>query len=87
MTASREQIRAKLRAYMLENFLFTENDAELDDGTSFLEAGILDSTGIMEVMLFVEEEFALTVADDEMVPSNLDSVSQLVEFIQRKVAA
>ena len=84
MTVTAESIRKKLRNYVLENFLFTDDDGELSDGDSFLELGIVDSTGIMEVILYVEEEFGMTVADDEMTPDNLDSVDSLVAFVQKK---
>jgi len=86
MTVSSESIRSKLRAHILESFLFTDDDDALADGDSFLEKGIVDSTGIMEVILFIEEEFGFTVADDEMIPDNLDSVDALVAFVSRKRA-
>jgi len=84
MTVTAESIRKKLRSYVLENFLFTDDDGALSDDDSFLELGIVDSTGIMEVILYVEEEFGMTVADDEMTPDNLDSVDSLVAFVQKK---
>lgn len=87
MNVSMESIREKIRRYVLESFLFTEDDDALDDADSFLERGIVDSTGIMEVILFVEEEFEVTVRDEEMVPDNLDSVANLVGYVQRKVSA
>jgi len=77
-------IEHKLRHYILDNFLFTDDQAALDSSDSFMEKGILDSTGIMEVVLFVEEEFDLRVEDEEMVPENLDSVDRLVAFVGRK---
>lgn len=77
-------IENKLRNYILENFLFTDDQAALDSSDSFMEKGILDSTGIMEVVLFVEEEFDMKVEDEEMVPENLDSVDRLVAFVGRK---
>lgn len=79
-------VRADLRRYVLENHLFTDDDAALNDGDSFLETGILDSTGIMELILFIEETFALKVSDDEMSPENLDSIDSLVAYVERKQA-
>jgi acyl carrier protein len=79
--------RAALRRYVLENHLFTDDDAALKDADSFLETGILDSTGIMELILFVEETFQLKVTDDEMAPENLDSIDSLVAYVERKQAA
>ena len=74
----------KLRRYILENFLFTDDQRALANSDSFLSKGIVDSTGIMEVILFIEGEFALAVSDDEMVPENLDSIDNLLAYVQRK---
>ncbi len=82
-----EAIRQALRRYVLENCLFTDDDSRLDDKASFLETGLLDSTGILEIIMFVEETFDIKVLDDEMVPDNLDSVEALIAFVQRKQAA
>jgi acyl carrier protein len=75
---------AKIREYVLENYLFTEDQSALDNQASFLEERIIDSTGIMEMIAFLEEEFGIEVEDDEMIPENLDSVNALVTFIDRK---
>lgn len=80
-------VRAALRRYVLENHLFTDDDAALKDADSFLETGILDSTGIMELILFIEETFQLKVTDDEMAPENLDSIDSLVAYVERKQQA
>lgn len=77
----------KVKNYILENYLFTDDQSALNDGDSFLEQGIIDSTGILEVIFFLEEEFGISVADEEMVPENLDSVNNLVKFIETKSAA
>ena len=79
-------VRAALRRYILENHLFTDDDAALNDADSFLESGTLDSTGIMELILFLEETFSLKVSDDDMVPENLDSIDSLVAYVERKQA-
>lgn len=77
-------VRAVLRRYILENHLFTDDDAALKDADSFLETGTLDSTGIMELILFIEETFQLKVTDEEMVPENLDAIDSLVAYVERK---
>lgn len=74
-----------IRHYILENFLFTDDESTLNDGDSFLVGGIIDSTGILEIMYFIEETFGISVADDEMVPENLDSVNNLHAFVTRKL--
>ena len=77
-------IKQTIRCYILENFLFTDDEAALQDDDSFLAGGIIDSTGVLEIMLFIEEAFDIKVEDDEMLPEHLDSINNLVAFIQRK---
>lgn len=79
--------KEKVRNYILENYLFTDDQSALKDEDSFLQQGIIDSTGILEVIYFLEDEFGITVPEEEMVPDNLDSVNNLVKFIASKTAA
>lgn len=79
--------RQTLRNFILENYLFTDDASALADADSFLEKGILDSTGIMEVIFFIEEQFGIKVDDEEMIPDNLDSVDHLTAFVELKKAA
>ena len=79
-------VEDKVRNYILENYLFTDDQSELNNEDSFLEKGIIDSTGILEVIFFLEEEFGLSVDDDEMIPENLDSVNSMVKYINSKSA-
>ena len=74
----------KIRNYILENYLFTDDQNALRDDDSFLDKGILDSTGILEMIYFLEEQFGIKIDDVEMVPENLDSVDNLISFIARK---
>lgn len=80
-------IEKKIRCYILENFLFTDDESVLSNDASFLDAGLIDSTGILEIILFIEETFDFKVFDEEMLPDNLDSVDKLVAFVKRKQAA
>ena len=73
-----------IRRYILENFLFTEDEGELQDDASFLEEGIVDSTGVLELVMFVEETFSITVEDEEIVPQNFDSVNHLAHYVRMK---
>jgi acyl carrier protein len=77
----------KLRKYILETYLFTTDDSALANNDSFLDKGIIDSTGILELVMYLEEELGLTVADEELLPENLDSINNLVKFVERKQAA
>lgn len=78
------EIKDKVRAFIVEDFLFGK-DTGLDDNVSFLENGIIDSTGILELVRFLEEEFSISVEDDELVPENLDSVNNVVAYVERKM--
>lgn len=79
--------REKLRRFILENYLFSDDQKLLDDRDSFLEKGILDSTGILELIFFLEEEFDVQVAEGDMIPEKLDSVQNLLRYLDAKVAA
>jgi acyl carrier protein len=79
-----EEIKLKARNFVVDNFLFG-NANGLEDETSFLDAGILDSTGVMEVVAFLEQQFGVRVDDDELTPENLDSISSIGAFVSRKL--
>jgi acyl carrier protein len=74
-----------IRAYIVENFLFGD-DSELDGSTSFLGNGIIDSTGILELVAFLETEFSIKIQDEELLPDNLDSLEKVSIYISGKLA-
>lgn len=76
--------RSQIRRYILENYLFSDDDSLLADGDSLMERGIIDSTGALELVFFLEEQFGIKVAEEEMLPEHLDSVDNLVAFLARK---
>jgi acyl carrier protein len=78
-------VETKIREYIAENFMF-DGSAKLDANDSFLDRGIIDSTGILEIIMFLEEQFGVKVADHEMLPENLDSIANIVRFVERKNA-
>lgn len=80
-------LHAQLRDYIQDNFIMGAKAAKLGNADSFMELGILDSTGFLELIGHLEESFGFSVADEEMVPENLDSIDNLVAFIGRKRAA
>lgn len=73
-----------VRSFILENYLFTDDESALSNDDSFLDMGILDSTGMLEVIYFLEDDFSVKIEDDEMVPENLDSVNNIVKFLGKK---
>jgi acyl carrier protein len=74
-----------IRQFIIDNFLFGELDTELSNDDSLLDRGIIDSTGVLELVTFLEDKYAMKIQDDELVPQNLDSVNGLVQFVNRKV--
>ena len=76
----------KVRGFIFENFLFDGEEGDLKNDESFLDQGIIDSTGVLELVDWLEEEFGVQVDDDELIPENLDSVNQLTAFIKKKTA-
>ena len=77
-------IKAALRTFIETNFIMGAGSAPLADGDSFLEHHVLDSTGFLELIAHIEETYAIRVADDEMVPENLDSLDSAAAFVARK---
>jgi len=73
----------EIRKFITTNF-YVADAAKLAEDASFLEQGIIDSTGVLEVVTFLEEKFGIVVADNEMLPENLDSVRNLTAFVERK---
>lgn len=80
----KETVRQEIRQFIIETFLFGEDAESLKDGDSFMQNGVVDSTGILEVTNFVEEKYGITIENEEMTPANLDSVNNLVNFIGKK---
>jgi acyl carrier protein len=78
------EITERLRSYIVENFLLLAGIDSFDDSDSFLERGIIDSTGVLELLEFVEGTFHIHVEDEEVIPDNLDSLNNLTSFIIRK---
>jgi acyl carrier protein len=77
-------VASKIRDYLSQNFLFSDDGFHYGDDESFLEVGIVDSFGIVELLQFVEDVFSISVDDRELVPDNFDSVCKLSTFIIRK---
>jgi acyl carrier protein len=77
-------IAAQVREYIRQNFLFGKNE-RLGDADSLLDRGIIDSTGAMELVVFIENEFGVEVSDSDLVPENLDSIGGISAFVARKL--
>lgn len=76
-------VRQEIRQFIAQNFLFGQ-DQDLEEGASFLDSGIIDSTGVLELVAHLEETYDVKVQDDELIPDNLDSIDAIVAYLERK---
>ena len=76
----------ELRKFVVDNYLFGL-DLDFSDDDSFLEKGIIDSTGVLELVSYLETSYGIQVKDDELLPENLDSINRLVRFLNHKLQA
>jgi acyl carrier protein len=81
-----EIIKSEIRQFMADNFIF-DPSIQLVDNESFIENGIVDSTGVLEVIMWLESTYGVSVLDNEVLPENLDSVDNLLAYIERKQGA
>lgn len=78
--------RASIRTFIIDNFLFGDTASMPDDNASLLEGGVLDSTGVLELVGFIEESWEIEMTDEEIIPDNLDSVFKIAAFVMIKKA-
>jgi len=86
MTIDQTVLRKELRQFITDSFLIGDDQVVFSDADSFMKNGIIDSTGVLELTAHLEEKYNVTPTDDEMLPTNLDSIDNLVNFIQRKLS-
>ncbi len=79
-------VEETIRSYITKNILFNDNGYPYPDDASFLEEGIVDSMNVLELIMFVEEVFHITVEDEEITPDNFDSISKLAAYVRRKMS-
>lgn len=82
-----QDIEQRVRTYIRENFMIGWDGSDLARDDSFLQTGLIDSAGVLELIAFLEATFEIPVADDELTPDNLDSIANIVEYVARKRAA
>lgn len=78
------EVAEQLREFILTSFLFGDADRMPADTDSLLQTGVLDSTGVLELIEFLESDFGIAVEDHETVPANLDSISGVIDFVMSK---
>ena len=79
-----EALHDSIRNFILENYLFTNDTSAVALDDSLLDRGIVDSTGMLEIILFLEEQLGVVMKDEEMIPDNLDSVNKIARFVESK---
>jgi acyl carrier protein len=80
------QVKEEVRDYILRNYLFSTDPSALDDRVSLMQTGVIDSTGVLELIFFLQAKYGIVIEDDEMIPANLDSVRNIAAFVARKSA-
>ena len=78
------ELEQDVRGFIVENFLFGQVDNGLQNSDSLLERGIIDSTGVLEIVSFLEENYEIQVEDEELIPENLDSIANVIDYVLRK---
>ncbi len=79
-----KDVKTTVKEFISNNFVLADGIDSLGDDDSFLDNGIVDSTGVVELIAFIEETFDIQVEDEELIPDNLDSISSLVTFVSSK---
>ena len=79
-----DALRSSIRDFLLENYLFTTDTAAIGVDDSLLGRGIVDSTGMLEVIFFIEDKLGVKVKDEEMIPDNLDSINKIARFVEAR---
>lgn len=86
MADDRKTIENDLRRFLADNFILDDGGAGLGADESLTESGVIDSMGVLELITFLEERFGFTVPDTDTLPENLDSVSRLVNYVERRLS-
>jgi acyl carrier protein len=82
-----QPIEREIKEFVVKNFLFGQNGDSLTREQSFLENGIIDSTGVLELVAYLEQRFEIVIGDRELIPDNLDSIEKAARFVTRKLDA
>ncbi len=85
MSANEVEVRGKIRGFLVQNFLLGGSGANVKDSDSFLDSGMVDSTGVLEFVNFLQETWNIEVEDQELLPANFDSVDNLTAFVVKKL--
>lgn len=79
-------VQNEIRQFIIDNFLMGQDSDDLKDDSSFLEEGVIDSTGVLELVGFLEENYNIKVEDEELIPENLDSIKNIRAYLELKLS-
>jgi acyl carrier protein len=79
-------VHDEIRQFIIDNFLMGQDSDSLKDDSSFLEEGVIDSTGVLELVGFLEENYGIKVEDEELIPENLDSIKNICAYLELKLS-
>lgn len=79
-----ENVKDVIMNFIKENFIMGRSEIDLKSDQSLLESGIIDSTGVLELVMFIEEKYSIKIEDEELVPENLDSIDNIIKFLKTK---
>ena len=79
-------VHDEIRQFIIDNFLMGQDSDNLKDDSSFLEEGVIDSTGVLELVGFLEENYEIKVEDEELIPENLDSIQNICAYLETKLS-
>jgi acyl carrier protein len=85
-TSAPADIKEMMRGFILETFIVANTERDIGDDDSFIDRHLVDSTGFLEIIMFLEDTWGIAVGDDEVIPENLDSLAGIERFVHRKLA-
>ena len=86
MTTETADIERDVRAFISENFIMDDDEGELERDASLTQSGVVDSMGVLELIMFIEERFGIKVPDEDTLPENLDSVARITDYVRSRLA-
>jgi acyl carrier protein len=85
--SSHERVEQEIRTFLKDNFPLSTDGVTLESDDSLIEVGVIDSTGVLELIGFIEERYEIAIADEEVLPENLDSIANITRFVSEKTGA
>ena len=81
---SSQQVKDTVMNFIRENFIMGRSDVALDEKVSLIDSGVMDSTGVLELVEFLESQYSIKIDDEELVPENLETIANIINFLKTK---